>query len=45
MYFGQKATQQHNKEIKHKNPCQSRESNPGPLAAQSDALPLDHRVK
>jgi len=28
---------------KHKNPCQSRESNPGPLAPQFDALPLDHQ--
>jgi len=28
--------------IKHRNPCQSRELNPGTLAPQSDALPLDH---
>ena len=27
--------------IKHKNLCQSRELNLGPLAPQSDALPLD----
>jgi len=30
--------------IKHKNPCQSWESNPGPLAPKDDALPLDHQV-
>jgi len=29
---------------KHKNPYQRRELNPRPLAPQSDALPLDHRV-
>ena len=29
---------------KHKNTWQSRESNSGPLAPQSDALPLDQRV-
>ena len=26
----------------HKNPCQEREMNSGPLAPQSDALPLEH---
>jgi len=30
--------------IKHKNPCQSRELNPGPLAPKAGALPLHHRV-
>jgi len=30
--------------IKHKNPCRSRELNPGPLAPKADALPLHHRV-
>jgi len=29
----------------HSNPCQSRESNPAPLAPQSEVLPLDHRKK
>jgi len=29
--------------IKHKNPCWSRELNPGPLAPKADALPLHHR--
>jgi len=35
------------RKIKHKNPCQGRELNPGPLTSQSDALPLlplYHRV-
>jgi len=27
----------------HKNPCQSLNSNPGPLATQSGGLPLDYR--
>ena len=27
---------------KHQSPCLSEESNPGPLAPQSDALPLYH---
>ena len=30
--------------IKHKNPCRSRELNPGHLAPKADALPLHHRV-
>jgi len=30
--------------IKHKNPCLSRELNPGHLALKADALPLHHRV-
>jgi len=29
---------------KHKNTCQSRESNPGLLASQAAALPLHRRV-
>jgi len=32
------------KNIKHKNPCRSRELNPGPIALKADALPLHHRV-
>ena len=35
------------RKIKHKNPCQGRELNPGPVTSQSDALPLlpvYHRV-
>jgi len=28
---------------KHKNPCQSRETNMGRQAPKFDALPLDHR--
>jgi len=39
-----KTQQQLNKKIKHKNPCRSRELNPGPLALTADALPLHHRV-
>ena len=30
--------------IKHKNPCLSRELNPGPLAPKADELPLHHRI-
>jgi len=30
--------------IKPKNPCRSRELNPGALATKADALPLHHRV-
>ena len=30
--------------IKHKNPCRSRESKPGPLAPKANALPLDHQI-
>jgi len=36
----QQQQQQQNKN--KKNPCQSLESNQGPLALQSGALPLDH---
>jgi len=32
------------KKIKHKNPCRSRELNPGALAQKADALPLHRRV-
>ena len=28
--------------IKHKNPCLSRELNPGPLAPKADGLPLHY---
>jgi len=43
--FGQKSknTRTTIQKSKHKNLCQSRDLNPGPLAPQSDALPLDHR--
>ena len=34
-------TQQQNK-IKHKNPCRSRELNPGPLGPKANAIPLHH---
>jgi len=30
--------------IKHKNPCQSWQLNPGPLAPKADVLPLHHQV-
>ena len=30
--------------IRHKNPCQRRDSNPGPLAPVADALPPDYRI-
>ena len=30
--------------IKHENPCLNWESNPGPLAAQLNVLPVNHRV-
>jgi len=30
-------------QIKHKNPCRSRELKPGPLAHKADALPQHHR--
>jgi len=51
MYFGQKCILDKKKQkhinnktkSKHKNPCQSWESNPRPLAPQSDELPLDQR--
>jgi len=35
-------TQQH--KANPKNPCQSRKSNSGPVAPQSNTLPLDHQV-
>ena len=41
MFFKQKQQQQ---KSEHKSPCQSWESNTRPLAPQSGALPLDHRV-
>jgi len=49
MCFGQRSkstttTITTKQKIKHINPYQSRKSNPGPLAPQSDALPLDHRL-
>jgi len=49
MYFGQErqnttTTKQKIKQTKLTGPCQSRELNPRPFVAQSDALPLDHRV-
>jgi len=34
--------QQQQNTIKHKNPCQSWEVNPGPLAPKAYALPLHH---
>jgi len=37
-----KATSTTKHKIKHKNPCQSRRSNP--LAPKADALPLDHQT-
>jgi len=37
-----KTQQQQNQMSKHKNICQSRESKPGSLKVQSDALPLGH---
>jgi len=43
MLFGQKIKhpQKTLQKSKHKNPSQSLESNQGPVAPQSDALPLD----
>jgi len=38
-----KIRQQRNKKANIKNSCQSRESNPGTIASQSGALPLDLR--
>ena len=35
---------QQQQRIKHKNPCWSRELNPGSLAPRADALPMHHRV-
>ena len=40
--FWGKKTHQQNKNIKHKNPCQSRELNMGPLAQEAYALSLHH---
>ena len=37
-------TQQQQQNIKHRNPCRSRELNPEPFAAKADALRLHHRV-
>jgi len=42
MVFTNKLNNKNN--VKHKHLCQSRNSNQGPLAPQSDKLPLDHRV-
>jgi len=46
VFWTQKTTthQQQNNKIKLKNPCRTRELNPGPLAPKADALPLQHRV-
>jgi len=41
---GKNTTTTTKQKIKHKNPCRSRELNPGPLAPKADALPLHHRV-
>ena len=42
-FFGQNVKTLHQKKT-HKNPCPSREMNPGQLAPKADALPLHHRV-
>jgi len=39
-----KNTKTTKQKIKHKNICQWREMNPGPLAPKTDVLPLHHRV-
>ena len=39
-----KHTTEQNKKIKHKNPCRSRELNPGPLASKADTLPLHQTI-
>jgi len=39
-----KNTKTTKQKIKHKNPCQSRELNLGPLAPKAVALTLHHRV-
>ena len=36
-------TTKQKKQSEHNIPCQTPESNPGRLAPQSDALPVDHR--
>jgi len=42
VFWTQKLTRNNNKtKSKHKTPGQSRESDQGPVAPQSDALPLD----
>jgi len=41
--YKKKTTTTKQKKANIKNYCQSRESNPGPIAPLSDALPLDHR--
>ena len=45
MCFGHKSSKVNIQQQQNKRqiPCKSRESNPGPLAMQSDALALDHR--
>ena len=44
VFLDKKVKTQPKQKIKHKNPCRSRELNPGPLAPKADALPLHHRV-
>ena len=45
MSVGQKSKneQQQNKKAKKLSPCRSQELNPGPLAPQTNALPLHHK--
>ena len=43
--YGQKQQRNNKTNIKHKNSYRSRESNSGPVAPQSDALPLDHCIR
>jgi len=42
--FGRKVETTTQQKIKHKNPCRSRNLNPGPLAPKADALSLHHRI-
>ena len=42
VYWTKKVTTTTQRKGKHKHPCQSWELIPGPLASQSDALPIDH---
>jgi len=45
VFMDKKEKHNNNKtKVKPKNPCRSRELNPGPLASKADALPLHHRV-
>jgi len=44
MYKKNKNTTTTKQKIKPKNPCRSRELNPGPLVPKADALSLHHRV-